>query len=114
MSSLSIYPVGKYITTTVRDLCFGAEPLEILVIRDLLMSCFKGERTINPKFAGKDFGASEKVVTDAIDRAERNKVLSVEYGENAKGYPQMTIKPTAEAISRLEAAKAEAQARFSR
>ena len=113
MSTLTIYPVSSYVSQTVmRDLCFGCDPLLAFVVRDLVMASAKGEKVISPKFFGKDRGVAEKVVVDAMDLGERQGVLTVEYSENAKGYPQMTVKPTEKCCKALVAAKAEMQARY--
>ena len=112
MASLNIYPIAQYLSKVISGACFGADPAQIMIVRDLVMATAKGERTINPKFFGKDRGASEKLVVDSIDLGERQGVLAVEYKENAKGYPVMLVKPTEEILSQLQEAKDEAAARF--
>lgn len=105
MSNLNIYPVGGYITKTIRDLLHLAEPLKIFIVRDLVMASFKGAKVISPKYFGQDRNVSEKEITDAIDLAERQGVLQVEYSENAKGYPQMSVEPTEKCVKALQEAK---------
>lgn len=112
--SLSIYPIGNYISQTVSTMLYGSGPLETLLVRDLVMATAKAPKQINPKFFGKDRNASEVAVVDAIDLGERKGVLAVEYSQNAKGYDVMTVAPTEEAMRRLTEAKEEAAARFSR
>lgn len=113
MSDLNIYPVGGYISKAVQaELCAGCDPLLSYVVRDLVMASAKGSKVVNPKFFGKDRGLSERVVVDAIDLGERQGVLAVEYSENAKGYPQMTVELTEKCTKWLKDAKAEAQARY--
>ena len=113
--TLSIYPVSGYITQTVRDIlsAYTTDGLTVLICRDLLMKSFKGgKKTINPYFVAKDFGGSEQSVVDAIDFAEKAKLLKVSYEENDKGHPVIVVGPTEATIKQLEAAKREAQARF--
>jgi len=115
--TLSIYPVSGYITQTVRDIlsAYTTDGLTVLIARDLVMKSFKdGTKTVNPYFVAKDFGGSEQSVVDAIDYAEKAKLLKVSYEENAKGRPVMIVGPTPETVKALEAAKREAMARFSR
>jgi len=115
VSDLNIYPVGGYICKAVQaELCMGCDPLLSYVVRDLVMASAKGPRAVNPKFFGRDRGIAEQVVVDAVDLGERQGVLTVEYSENAKGYPQMTVEPTEKCIKGLVDAKAEAQARYAK
>ena len=77
------------------------------------MESAKSEKVILRRFFfGKDRGVAEKVVVDAIDLGERQDVLPVEYSDNEKGYPQMTVKPTEKYWKALVAAKAERHARY--
>lgn len=93
-------------------MCDAYEPLHFFLVRELVMASFKEPKTFTLKYLARDLGVGQATLTRAIDLGKKRFVLYVEYGRNDRGLEQVTVQPSDRLIKDLEAAKAEAKARF--